>query len=271
MKSKVKTMKIIVLFCFIMFIISLGFVACNNHFGQKARIDLDFETIEFVQFDEPQNGDTIAVIETTLGDIRAVLYPEYSPNAVQNFIELAESGYYDNTYVFHAEEGIYSAVGCPQKDGTLPDGYDKSRELVEMELNQNLWPFKGAICSMTTTVDQNLWDYLKGEATYYCGSRFSILNTIEFTDEVKEEIYSYTTDTKIPDAFIEHGGIPNFSQQVTVIGQTYEGFDVVEALTNVEVEVGEDGKSKIPVEDIMIKSVRIEEYTGETQKTKAEN
>lgn len=261
MKKNVKGLKIAVLFCFILFIISLCFVACSNYFSGKARIELDIDSIEFVQFEEPEEGDTIATIKTTLGDIKAVLYPQYSPNAVQNFIELAESGYYDNTYVFHSEKGIYTAMGCPKKDGTLPDGYDESRELVEVELNQNLWPFRGAICSMTTTVKKSFLDFLRSDATYYCGSRFSVLNSIDFTDEVKDEIYTYSSDTKIPDAFVEHGGIPNFSQQVTIIGQTYEGFDVIDKLTNLEVQPGSDDKSKIPVEDIMVISVEIGKYS----------
>lgn len=262
MKKNVKGLKIAVLFCFILFIISLCFVACTNYFSDKARIDLDMDTIEFVQFDSPKEGDTIATIKTTLGDIKAVLYPQYSPNAVQNFIELAESGYYDNTYVFHSEKGIYAAMGCPRKDGTLPDDYDESRELVEMELNQNLWPFRGAICSMTTTVKRSFWDFLKGNATYYCGSRFSILNSIEMTDEVKETLYAYSSDNKIPDAFVEHGGIPNFSQQVTIIGQTYEGFDVIDKLTDLKVQPSSDDTSKIPFDDIMIISVEIGKYSS---------
>lgn len=261
MKKNVKGLKIAVLFCFILFIISLCFVACSNYFSGKARIELDIDSIEFVQFEEPEEGDTIATIKTTLGDIKAVLYPQYSPNAVQNFIELAESGYYDNTYVFHSEKGIYTAMGCPKKDGTLPDGYDESRELVEVELNQNLWPFRGAICSMTTTVKKSFLDFLRSDATYYCGSRFSVLNSIDFTDEVKDEIYTYSSDTKIPDAFVEHGGIPNFSQQVTIIGQTYEGFDVIDKLTSLEVQPSSDDKSRIPVEDIMVISVEIGKYS----------
>ena len=261
MKKNVKGLKIAVLFSFILFIISLCFVACSNYFSGKARIELDIDSIEFVQFEEPEEGDTIATIKTTLGDIKAVLYPQYSPNAVQNFIELAESGYYDNTYVFHSEKGIYTAMGCPKKDGTLPDGYDESRELVEVELNQNLWPFRGAICSMTTTVKKSFLDFLRSDATYYCGSRFSVLNSIDFTDEVKDEIYTYSSDTKIPDAFVEHGGIPNFSQQVTIIGQTYEGFDVIDKLTSLEVQPSSDDKSRIPVEDIMVISVEIGKYS----------
>lgn len=63
------------------------------------------------------------------------------------------------------------------------------------------------------------------------------------------------------EAFAENGGIPNFSQQMTVIGQTYEGLDVVEKLASLETE--NSGIYKIPKEDIMINSVKIDEYKTE--------
>ena len=42
-------------------------------------------TLELVQTREPENGDPIATIKTSLGDIKVVLYPEYAPNAVKKF------------------------------------------------------------------------------------------------------------------------------------------------------------------------------------------
>ncbi len=62
--------------------------------------------------------------------------------------------------------------------------------------------------------------------------------------------------------FIEKGGVPNISQKITVFGQAYEGFDVIDKLTDLEVEVSEeDEERKIPVEDIMIETIEIETYS----------
>lgn len=41
-----------------------------------------------------------AVIHTTLGDMRMVLYPQHAPKAVENFVGHARSGYYSNV-IFH--------------------------------------------------------------------------------------------------------------------------------------------------------------------------
>ena len=231
----------------------------NVRQNSNRTIEVDPDTMKLVQLETPNEGDPIAIVDTTIGEFKFVLYPQYSPNAVKNFTELAESGYYDNTYVFNSESGVYSAMGCPQKNGEMPQGYDQSRELVERELNQNLWPFKGAVISLNTTVDRSGLEWLTGGGTYFNGSRFAVLNTIELDDEMKNEMLENSVSRELAEAFIDLGGIPNFSQQMTVIGQTYEGTEVIEKLSQLETE--ENGIYKIPKEDIMINSVRISKYT----------
>lgn len=245
-----------------MSLLILGYMLISAYAGAKNQIVIDPDTMKFVQFEDPEDGDPIAIVDTTLGEVRFVLYPEYSPNAVENFTELAESGYYDGTYVFNSESGAYSALGSPNKDGTLREGYETGRELIERELSQDLWPFKGAVCCLTSTVDKSFFENLFGGGTYYCGSRFAFINTLEFSDEDKEELRS-DGDEKLAEAFIEHGGIPNFSQQMTVIGQVYEGMDVVEKLASLEVEENEDSVYKIPKDDIMVDSVKTDTYHSE--------
>ncbi len=258
-KSLVKT---VLVFTLVMSLGVLVFMIFSSYMKAKNSIVIDTDTMELVQLEAPQEGDPVAIVETSLGEIRFVLYPEYSPNAVKNFIELAESGYYNNTYVFHSESGAFSAAGSPNKNGTLKDDFDKNRELVARELHQNLWPFKGAVCCMTSTVDKGFFDALFGGGDYYCGSRIAFLNTIEFTDEIKEEMTSSNNEA-LANAFIENGGIPNFSQQMTVIGQTYEGIEIVEQLSQLETDDSQNGTYKIPKEDIMILSVTIDEYSAE--------
>lgn len=220
-------------------------------------VTIDLDSMKLVQLEEPKENDPIAIVETTLGEIRFVLYPEYSPNAVKNFTELAESGYYDNTYFYNSDSGVYSSAGSKQKDGSYTQG--NASERVERELSQDLWSFKGAVCCATTDFDRSFTEMLVGGGTYYCGSRLNFLNTIEFTDELKEEMRSSATSEELTEAFIEKGGIPNFAQQMTVIGQVYEGLDVVEKLASLDST--DDGNYKIPNEDIMIISVKIDVYS----------
>lgn len=227
-------------------------------------ITIDPDTMNLIQLQPPKENDTIAVVDTTLGQFRFVLYPEQSPNAVKNFIELAQSGYYDNTFVFSSESGAYSAMGSKLKNGEMPQGYDKSRELVERELSQDLWTFKGAVCSMNTTVDRTFSEKVFGGGKYFNGSRFMVINTIQFDDDTKKALLESSSNEKLNKAFADMGGIPNFAQQMTVIGQVYEGLDIVEALSNLETE--NSGIYSLPKEDIMINSVTIAEYIPKNSK-----
>lgn len=47
------------------------------------------------QLEKPSEGDTIAIMHTSLGDISLRLFPEAAPKAVENFTTHAKNGYYD--------------------------------------------------------------------------------------------------------------------------------------------------------------------------------
>lgn len=262
MIKKNHVVRLVLIFTLIMGVSSLVIMLSNTLAArQTAYITVDPNTIKLIQLDGPKEGDPIAIVDTTLGEYRFVLYPEQSPNAVENFMSLAREGYYNGTYVFHSEDGVYSAAGAPNKDGSARDN---SHELVKRELHQDLWPFKGAVLAMNTTLDKTFKEKLLGGGTYYNGSRFMVLNTVEFNDEFIKELKEVSESQKLADAFIEKGGVPNFSQQMTVIGQTYSGLDVVEKLANLKTE--NKGSYKFPVEDVMINSVTISTYSDDENK-----
>lgn len=224
-------------------------------------ITIDPDTIQLVQLEAPEEGDPIAIVDTSLGELRFVLYPDRSPNAVKNFTELAESGWYDNTYVFDSMEGVYASAGCKQKNGDLTANYDESHEKVERELSQDLWPFRGAVCMLNTYKESTFENKLLGGGQFYNGSCFMLIDEVELDDESKQELLDASDNKELGQAFIDLGGVPNLSQQMTVIGQVYEGLEVIDALTSLETE--NNGKYMIPKEDIMINSVKIDTYSAE--------
>ena len=64
-----------------------------------------------------------AVIETNLGKIVVDFYPEDAPNAVANFIKLADQGFYDGLAFDRVIKGFMIQGGCPKGDGTGGPGY----------------------------------------------------------------------------------------------------------------------------------------------------
>lgn len=224
------------------FTIASTFVMCSQ---KNAPEPIDIDAVELVQFDQPEEGDEIAIITTNLGVIKAVLYEEYAPNTVANFVSLAQSGYYDGTYFAPIEPDVYSIGGGPNENGDLNEDFKDENEEIENEYHNNLWPFKGAFCSISSKEGLG-------------GSRFMVLNSIEFDEETKKAMLEVNENTKIADKFIEFGGIPNFSRKYTIFAQTYEGFDVIEKIVNSELKSEDE---RIPSENITIESVKIEQFS----------
>lgn len=251
--------KYLIMGLFICAAVSFAGVSCMQYFSNQTSSYIDMNTLELVQKEPPKKGDTIATVKTSEGDIKFVLYPEYAPKTVEKFTALAESGYYDNTYVFNSEAGTYFSAGSPLKNGDLDQNKPEGLEEWGQELHQNLWPFKGALCSLSTGQEEGFWKKLKGEAKILNGSRFAVINSSEFTEELKQQLLSADQNQTIAKEFIELGGIPALSQEITVFGQAYEGFDIIEKLTALETTTTDEGL-KIPVEDIIIKTIEIGIY-----------
>ncbi len=255
--------KSVLIFTCTVSLIFLVFMLVRTYFENNERMTVDTETMQLVQLEPPEPGDKTAVIDTTLGEMKMVLYPEYSPDAVNNFIELAESGYYDNTYVFDSQEGVYASAGSKEKNGKVSTASAEYENVVR-ELHQNLWPFRGAVCMLTTGRKQTTMEKIFGGGDYTNGSRFALVNSIEFTDELEKELKDSSESQSLADAFIDKGGVPNFSQQMTIIGQIYEGLDVLDELTKLQTSESEDTGYNVPTDDVIINSIKISTFETDT-------
>lgn len=67
--------------------------------------------------EEQPRASYSAVIKTTKGTIAVTLYSQAAPNTVKNFIDKAQSGYYNNL-LFHRVENWVIQGGDPKGDGT---------------------------------------------------------------------------------------------------------------------------------------------------------
>ena len=213
---------------------------------QKNRLDAD--DVEIIQFDTPADDAPVVVFETTLGTYKAVLYPEEVPDYCEFFTGLVNDGYYDGTYVFAVENGVYFMGGSKTDNGTTND--DTNTTNYERELSPKLWPFKGALIAFGDEKGLFVKETL-------AGSRLMFVNSVEFTDEFKEELDNAGGDKTLVEAFKEHGGIPNFSQQYTVFGQVIDGMDVYDKICSAEVN---DEKTKRPMNDIQFTKVYMTTY-----------
>ena len=209
--------------------------------GNKVKIDI--ENASFTQLDPVKDGQETAVIKTSLGEMKLALFREFAPNTVENFVTKAMAGYYDGTLIMESEPTVYF-IG-----GNTADTNDKTK--IENEISPNLWPFKGAVCS------------IGNDRSINGGNNLLFVNSIEFTDDIKEQMKSIDENGKLSEQFIENGGIPNFVGQYTVFAQVYEGMDVFEKISNAVC----DEESKQPVEYITIESIIISTYSRTSEDT----
>lgn len=198
----------------------------------------DYSSMELVQLREPTEGQPTADIETTVGTIKVVLYPEYAPNTVSNFVNRANEGYYNGKDVYYVlDKSIFMTGSLDEKrnSGVTEDG-----ELIANEYSVDLWPFRGALCSFNGR-------------TGYGDSRFFVLNKRDLTEQEISDLREFKNENdekllpdELIDAFIEKGVIIDFCGGYTIFAQTYEGFDVIEKICDSEV-VGEFSTPKEPV------------------------
>ena len=188
----------------------------------------------------PAQGETVAIMHTTMGDISIRLFPELAPKTVENFTTHAKNGYYDGI-VFHRvikdfmiQGGDPTATGC--------GGESIWGRNFEDEFTPELHNLRGALSMANAGPGTN-------------GSQFFIVQA----DQVHPQFIPQMK--QLPDLFPEAcvqayeqvGGTPHLDFRHTVFGQVYAGMDVVDAIA----AVATNGNDK-PLEDVVILGVDVQ-------------
>lgn len=238
-----------------------------------------------------EDGDVFAIIHIMdYGDITVKLFPQAAPNAVKQFIKLAEDGAYDNRTIHRVVKDKLIQGGS--LTGTGFDGNVTSQEYFAEETSKYMCHYFGALCmakndkgnycqfymvSNNDPVDINeIVDKLNEDLS-------DTEKTDKMTDEDKDFYRNYCNElSSIPDAVKERyaqvGGIYDYDGDDTVFGQLVDGADVLKAINNVETVFGNNGddKSEIPskpLDEIIIEKIEVVRIapaeTEATQKTRA--
>ncbi len=234
-------------------------------------------------------GDTYAVISVEkFGDIKVKLFPEAAPYGVQNFIDLANNGYFNGKSIHRVISDFMLQGGSLNGDGTGGDAADGGE--FYCEINSNMRHFYGALCYANAGGRNTCQFYIVNNKTPQTEvEKFyedSITSYVEYKDMFSEEIkkvsegdyhYAYFSmqiesiensikglefikgkdDGSAERKYAEVGGTPSLDGCYTVFGQTVEGFDVIDAISAVEVKENASGEVSSPVEEILISSVTI--------------
>lgn len=194
-----------------------------------------------LQTRKPAAGDKVAEIVTTMGNIKVLLFPEAAPKAVENFVGLAEKGYYDGIIFHRVIKDFMIQGGDPT--GTGMGG-------------ESIWgkPFKDEFHPAFHNICGALSMANAGPGTN--GSQFFVvqLNNVDsrFIEQMEDIPDSFPADT-IED-YKNLGGTPWLDYRHTVFGQVYDGMNVVNDIANTEV-----GANDKPVTDVKIEKIIISE------------
>lgn len=233
-----------------------------------------------------EDGDLIAEIEIEdYGTIKAKLFPDLAPNAVENFVLLAEAKYYDGLKINRVAKDMCIQGGSLYEDGTGGTALIDNDGTFANEINLNARHFYGALCSanqdgknttqfyiVNNKTPQDISQYdpakiLEEAAKYTAAKEGMDTYDPEYDYTVAQEAYytqlaamiSGATD-EVKAKYAEKGGYPLWDGMSTVFGQVYEGFDVLEKISAVEVTTNNLGKTERPKTAIIIKTVRITTY-----------
>lgn len=224
----------------------LSLTACS--LGQGIQI-LDQNKIVLLQSEEMVAGEDIAVVQTSQGSFTMRFFPSEAPKTVENFIELAQAGYFDGQMV----SGVEKIEQGDRLKGRMIAGSGKPvaesgecifEEAIKPEISYNLGTIPGAVVAYAP---EGVVD-----------SRFYIVGSREVNREEIEEITANNYPKQMVELFEKKGGYPEEWLHQSVFAQVIDGMDVIDSII-CQTPNTDEGQTT----DIEIISVTIEKYQPE--------
>lgn len=197
--------------------------------------------------DPPQ--DCLIEMETSEGTMTILLHDK-TPLHRDNFIKLAETGYYDDLLYHRVIDGFMIQGGDPNSRNAKPGarlGSGGPGHLVEAEFDPTLFHVKGALAAARTGGPGNPKKKSSGSQFYIVDGKPMSAGQIDILEQQKGIKY----DDKARKIFMEEGGAPFLDQEYTVFGQVIKGLDVIDKIASVQTD-----KSDRPTKDVKILKVR---------------
>ncbi len=132
-------------------LIGCGNSSVSNDSNSKSITD---ESTEDNSIESTENLPIATIEVEGYGIIKAELYPEIAPNTVNNFIYLANSGFYDNLTFHRVIKDFMIQGGDPNGNGTGGPGYSIEGEFTSNGIANSLKHTEGVL-SMARAQDPN--------------------------------------------------------------------------------------------------------------------
>ncbi len=190
-------------------------------------------------------------IRTEYGTMTLRLFDE-TPAHRDNFLKLAEEGFYDGLIFHRVINGFMIQGGDPDSRDAPPGkalGSGGPGYQVPAEFADDLVHVKGALAAARTGDQVN-------PQKKSSGSQFYIVQGKPVTEQELQMIEArkgiqYTPDQR--EQYLQHGGTPFLDYEYTVFGQVIDGLDVIDKIAAVRTERGDRPSTDVVLHMIVIK------------------
>ena len=183
------------------------------------------------------------------GTIKMELYPDQAPEAVSNFIKLANNGFYDGTQFHRIVKDFMVQAGTKNGDGTT----DATIGDLKGTESTDKYSIKGEFLA------NNVNNTIKFEEGTLAMAR---ADYTQYSSSLKSQSYN----SGCSQFFIMTKANTNLNGYYTAFGKVTEGLDVLHQIESVEVKVA-DGKESTegaevstPVNAPKVTSIRVETF-----------
>ena len=178
---------------------ALALVGCSNNTVDEVRTP-------------PKELPVATIVFKDYGTVEAELYPHIAPNTVNNFISLANSGFYDNLTFHRIIKDFMIQGGYPEGTGMGGPGYS-----------------------------------IKGEFT-----KNKFKNDLKHTEGVLSMARSQNKDSAGSQFFIMTKDIPSLDGQYASFGKVISGMDIIHEIENVETDANDKPVKDVVIESIKV-------------------
>ncbi|MDY3207510.1 peptidylprolyl isomerase [Clostridium baratii] len=207
MKGKLKFITILAISA----VLSISIVGCSNSkSNEKVKEDNTKKQTE-EKIDEKDLPEVTIKVKD-YGTMKGVLYPNKAPNTVNNFIALANSGFYDNLTFHRVIKDFMIQGGDPEGTGTGGPGYSIKGEFSSNGFDNDLKHTEGVL-SMARARDKDSG-----------GSQFFIM----------------TKDS------------PHLDGDYAAFGKITEGLDVLHKIEDVKTDSNDKPLNEVKIESIKV-------------------
>ncbi|MDR2975806.1 MAG: peptidylprolyl isomerase [Streptococcaceae bacterium] len=181
-------------------------------------------------------------IDTSAGNITIKLFPKQAPLAVENFLALAKSQYYNNNEFYRVIKDFMIQTGDPTNTGTGSKSVVNGNQAFTTEISNQLYNIRGALSLANSGAENS------------SSSQFFIVQNPQDMSSQLPSTFLYPA--KIKEAY-KSGGYPKLDGSYTVFGQVVSGMDVVDKIADGKVKSNDTGENSKPETPYSISSIKI--------------